>query len=180
MIKTKEDLKYYIEADMAAAKKKGRIRWYEFILKFIVHMRKAEYYKNCGRSIFATVKFKYHFTFYYLLGCFLGFSIPLNSCDEGLYIPHRGTIVISTFSHIGKNCTINIGVNIGKNPYDEKKAPILGDNVYIAPGAKIFGDIVIGNNIAIGANAVVNKSFTEDNVVIAGVPAEIKSKKNWE
>lgn len=53
-------------------------------------------------------------------------------------------------------------------------APRLGDNVYIGPGAKIFGPIEIGDNVAIGANAVVNKSFP-DSVTIAGVPAKIIS-----
>lgn len=53
--------------------------------------------------------------------------------------------------------------------------PVIGDNCYIGPGAKLFGDIRIGNNVAIGANSVVNKSF-EDNVTIAGVPAKIVNK----
>ena len=52
------------------------------------------------------------------------------------------------------------------------KAPILGDNVYIGPGAKIFGDITLGSNIAIAANSTVNKSILEDNILIAGSPAK--------
>jgi len=38
---------------------------------------------------------------------------------------------------------------------------------------KIFGPIKLGNNVIIGANAVVNKSFKEDNIVLAGIPAKI-------
>jgi serine O-acetyltransferase len=49
--------------------------------------------------------------------------------------------------------------------------------VYIAPGAKIYGAIEIADNIAIGANAVVNKSFLEPNITIAGVPARKISDK---
>lgn len=49
--------------------------------------------------------------------------------------------------------------------------------MYIGPGAKIFGDIFIADNIAIGANAVVNKSFYESNITIAGVPAKKISNK---
>ena len=56
------------------------------------------------------------------------------------------------------------------------KAPTIGDNCFIGPGAKLFGDIKIGDNVAIGANAVVNKDFG-DNVTIAGVPAKVVSKK---
>jgi serine O-acetyltransferase len=49
--------------------------------------------------------------------------------------------------------------------------PTIGDNVFIGPGAKIFGDIIIASGIAIGANSVVNKSFLETDITIAGVPA---------
>jgi serine O-acetyltransferase len=51
-------------------------------------------------------------------------------------------------------------------------APIIGDNVYIAPGVKIYGNIKIPNNCAIGANSVVNRSIIEENMLIAGVPAQ--------
>lgn len=63
---------------------------------------------------------------------------------------------------------VNIGASRGKNG-----APIIGNNVYIGPGAILFGDITIADNVSIGANATVNRSFTESNVVIAGTPAEI-------
>jgi serine O-acetyltransferase len=62
---------------------------------------------------------------------------------------------------------VNIGASGGRS-----EAPQIGDNVYIAPGAKIYGDITIADGIAIGANAVVNDSFLEPNVTIAGVPAK--------
>nr|WP_292372222.1 hypothetical protein [Methanosarcina sp. UBA411] len=48
----------------------------------------------------------------------------------------------------------------------------MGNNVYIGPGAKIFGNITIADDIAIGANSVVNKSFYEKGISIAGVPAK--------
>ncbi len=54
-----------------------------------------------------------------------------------------------------------------------KNAPQLGDNVYIGPGAILFGDINIANNVTIGANATVNKSFEQENVVLAGTPAKV-------
>ncbi|MEK4268049.1 MULTISPECIES: hypothetical protein [Bacillus] len=50
--------------------------------------------------------------------------------------------------------------------------PTIGDHVWIGPGAKLFGNIKIANGITIGANAVVNRSFTEENITIAGVPAQ--------
>jgi serine O-acetyltransferase len=50
--------------------------------------------------------------------------------------------------------------------------PVIGDNVYISTGAKVLGDITIGNNCVIGANAVVI-SNVPDNTVAAGVPAKV-------
>ena len=52
---------------------------------------------------------------------------------------------------------------------------MLGDNIYIAPGAKLFGDITIANNTIIGANAVVNSSFDKENIAIGGIPSKIIS-----
>ena len=51
--------------------------------------------------------------------------------------------------------------------------PNIGDNVYIGPGAKIYGQIQIGSNCTIGANAVVTKSFERSGSLIAGVPARL-------
>ena len=96
--------------------------------------------------------------------------IGINVCDEGLSIAHVGPVIINGKSHVGKNCRIHVGVNIGANG-DEP--PILGDNVYIGPGAKIFGDIKIASGCRIGANAVVCKNFEEENCTLVGVPAKI-------
>lgn len=117
------------------------------------------------------------------LGTRLGFSIPFNVCDYGLGIVHYGLLIISPDAQIGKNCRIHAGVNIGgsagfkKDGDLSKYAPIIGDNCYIGPGAKLFGKIVLGNNIVVGANSVVNKSFIGD-CTVAGIPARKISNKN--
>ena len=108
---------------------------------------------------------------YKLLGILCGFEIPLNCIGKGLSIAHKGTIVINSSSVIGDNCRLHVGVNIGTVPGCAHVTPIIGDNVYIAPGVKIYGNIEIASGIIIGANSVVNKSFTEENICIAGVPA---------
>lgn len=100
-----------------------------------------------------------------------GFSIPWIVCGPGLSIAHYGTIVINGNARIGTHCRINIAVNIGANN-GSKKAPILGDNVYIGPGAKIFGDINIADNVMIGANSVVNKSVEEIGSAVVRIPAK--------
>lgn len=104
----------------------------------------------------------------------LGFSIPINVCGPGLALAHYGSIIINGNAIIGANCLIHSGVNIGTKAGASDKAPKVGDYCYIGPGAKLFGDIIIPNHTAIGANAVVNKSFCEEYTSIAGVPATIK------
>lgn len=78
-------------------------------------------------------------------------------------------IVISSKVVIGDNCRIyqHVTLGSGKDGY-----PTIGNNVIIYTGATVCGKIHIGNNVIIGANSFVNRSFP-DNVVIAGVPARI-------
>lgn len=112
-------------------------------------------------------------------GLLLGLTIPINVCEEGLLIPHRGSIVINGSVHIGKNCCIQNNVNIGANGHNN--IPKIGNNVYIGPGAVIYGRITIADNSWIGANAVVNKSIEHPNSIVAGVPAKFirYSDKVW-
>ena len=105
-----------------------------------------------------------------------GICIPYNTrIGSGLYIGHFGGIFVNCDAVIGKNCNINQGVTIGAT-YGGKHpgTPVIGDNVYIGPGSFIIGSIEIGNNAAIGANAVVTKSISE-NSVVASHPGEIVS-----
>ncbi|SHE69744.1 serine O-acetyltransferase [Mariniphaga anaerophila] len=96
---------------------------------------------------------------------------------EGFYIGHFSTIIISPRAIIRKNVNISQGVTIGMASRGSKKgAAIIGESVYIGPGAKIVGKVVIGNNVAIGANAVVTKDIP-DNAVAVGIPAKIISYK---
>ncbi|MGP5013550.1 serine O-acetyltransferase [Glutamicibacter ardleyensis] len=76
-------------------------------------------------------------------------------------------------SVIGKNCVIGQNVTLGGRA-GKTHPPIIGDNVFIAPGAKCLGG-KIGNNVVVGANAVVLNDVP-DNCVVAGVPARIISK----
>ena len=150
------------------------------VFRFIVLLRFNEYLLNSKKILLLRVFFIF---WYRRLGVRLGFSIPLNVFDYGLGIVHYGLVIVNTDARIGKNCRIHAGVNIGGSAGFKKKedikryAPTIGDNTYIGPGAKLFGPINIGNNCVIGANAVVNKSFEDDNITIGGVPARIISKK---
>lgn len=153
--------------------------------KFQIKMRKCEYAKNCRQhTIIGKILFKIKFIFYIKYGLKLGFSIPLNVFGPGLCLNHPGTVIVNGCVKVGSNARINAGVNIGSFSRFDKdwkpdNAPVIGDNVYIGPGAKLFGKITIGNNVAIGANAVVNKNI-RDHVTVAGVPAEIINEKGSE
>ncbi|MCK5854345.1 MAG: serine acetyltransferase [Sulfurovaceae bacterium] len=94
--------------------------------------------------------------------------------EEGFYIGHYGGIFVSGDAKIGKNVNISQDVTIGVSGRDEKRGcPEIGDNVYIAPGAKLFGKIKIGNDVKIGANAVVYKDIPEGATVVSSVEIRV-------
>lgn len=108
----------------------------------------------------------------------LGISIPFETTiGSGFYIGHFGGIVVNEGCVIGKNCNISHGVTLGvANRGRHKGCPVLGDNVYIAPGAKIVGAVRIGNDVAIGANCVVT-SDVPDHSVVVGIPGRVISEE---
>ncbi|MEA5449347.1 serine O-acetyltransferase [Leptolyngbya sp. CCNP1308] len=96
---------------------------------------------------------------------------------KGLYIGHFGGIFINGGVVIGENCNISQGVTIGLGGRDSRRGcPKIGDRVFIGPGAKVFGSIIIENDAAIGANAVVTKSLPNKAVAV-GIPAQVISYK---
>ena len=185
MIKTNDDLQYYMEQDRIMNKfPKYGIKTFvrdifdaNSIYNFLRTLRKAEYYYNKKR--FSLLQYYYRYRLK-IISKNLGFDIPLNTCGPGLSLPHYGSIIINGACQIGKNCRIHSCVNIGASG-GSTKVPQLGDNVYIGPSAVIFGDITIASNITIGANSTVNKSFVDEHVAIAGTPAKIikRDMQNW-
>lgn len=81
-------------------------------------------------------------------------------------------VVIHKKSKIGNQCVISQHVTIGGGNSKYPGLPKIGNNVHISHGAIVFGGITIGDNVEIGANAVVNKPVP-DNAIVAGVPAKI-------
>lgn len=182
MIKSKRDLKYYLESDMKARygldykvkpslKKKVKAvlipqPWY-----FQVLLRRAEYYTNCGSQLSRKVMGNFMKFRAYRYGVKCGYTVPINVFGPGLVLGHTGTIVVNGNVKVGSNARLQAGINIGafskfNENWQENAAPVLGDNIYIGPGAKIWGPIYIGNNVAIGANAIVNKTIPERCTVI--------------
>lgn len=107
-------------------------------------------------------------------GCDISMTADIGS---GLRLRHVNGVVIGKGVEIGKNVIIYHQVTIGgKNIGDAGKGkyPKIGNNVTIFPGAKIVGDIYIGDNSIIGANSVVI-SDVEPNSIYAGLPAKKKA-----
>lgn len=180
MIQNNEDLIFYLREDKRALGMSAKIRPRlvgDDIWKFEIILRKYEYYKNTNKkNIYHNVMMFIYKYLHYRIGVKLGFSIPVNTFGYGLRINHHGLLVVNADARIGNNCDVHQGVNIGQGSRKDD-VPRLGDNIWIGPGAKIFGKINIADNISIGANSIVNKSFEEKDITIAGVPAKkIKDK----
>lgn len=95
--------------------------------------------------------------------------ISTSEIGPGLFIQHGFSTIIAAKS-IGKDCWINQQVTIGFS--NDTDSPVIGDKVSISAGAKVIGNVHIGNNSKIGANAVVVKDVPE-NCTVVGVPAYI-------
>lgn len=193
MIRTKDDLRAYMKADLHSWK--GRVpnivdwmlnneSWY--IYHYIRELRHVEYYYNskasglCFRTVLGRVIFAYHYWRFKRLGFKLRYHIYPNTIGPGLMIWHTGDFIhVKRACKIGKNCVLRPGVVIGKkNDEDEFDMPVVvGDNVKFGLGVRVFGKLNIGNNVTIGANSVVTKDIP-DNAVVGGIPARIIRIKN--
>ena len=176
MITDRQTYREYVKEDMKAY---GLTHvgfynyWWMDCLRFQLRLRRIEYLHNTAghnplkglwRFVLEVVNHR--------LATRLGFTIPKNVFGPGLHIVHYGTIVVHPEARVGRNCRLHPSTSIG----DYNGVPHLGDNVYIGPGAKIYGPVTLGDNVAVGANAVVNKSFGS-NVTLGGVPARIVAEK---
>lgn len=90
----------------------------------------------------------------------------------GFYIMHGFATYIAALK-IGKNCSVNQQVTIGYN--GNVPPPVIGDNCMIMCGAKVLGNIEIGNSTKIGANAVVIRDYKRGHGTLVGVPAVPKN-----
>jgi len=116
--------------------------------------------------------------YHLFIQCTTGISIETGTTiGKGFYIGHFSSIFIHHDVVIGENCSISQGVSIGYGGRGEKLGtPTLGNSVYVAPGAKIFGKITIGDKVAIGANAVVFRNVPSGATAV-GVPARVLTKE---
>lgn len=176
MIYTKDELLYYMEEDRKAyhkqevfsfKKKVANLIFKDRFWEYIKCLRKLEYYSNTRRV------FRYYYA--YKLSKLkekTGIDLEPNVAGAGLHLPH-GKVVVNPNAKIGEHCKILSDVTIGvSGSRCSSGAPKIGNRVFIGTGARIIGEIEIADNIVIGANSVVTKSFLEADITIAGVPAK--------
>lgn len=188
MIQSKQDYDFYLMADRIALERTDRLSIKELMFRKFIKpdviwdfeklLRKTEFLINCRHEKVYILHYAMclrKLIYYQIL---LGFYINPNNFGPGLDISHPGPIIINPKARIGENCRIHPGVTIATENRLGDKSPHLGNNIYIGPGVKIYGPIEIADNIVIGANSVVNRSFTEPGITIAGIPAKKVSDNN--
>jgi serine O-acetyltransferase len=108
-----------------------------------------------------------------LTGCDLAYQAQIG---PGLVLYHPTGVVIGPHCRIGARARIMQGATIGSDAVvvvdREPGSPTIGDDVFIGPGAGVFGPVELGNRVQVGANAVVTSSFRSD-VVVGGIPARV-------
>ena len=175
---------YYKSADNGEVIKEDLLRnikqfLHKENLSFLNFCELLTFYVMVRNIFYARVAYRHH----YYAKVLSVFARPLPLLDisstaeigGGLIVQHGyGTIIAPR--KIGKNCWVNQGVTIGYTNDDD--CPTLGDNVTVYAGAKILGDVHVGNNVVVAANAVVVKDV-EDNCIVGGVPAKVIKRLDW-
>lgn len=142
-------------------------------LKFLTIFRLTQYFRKRNRPLF-------YFFFLWLRNLKVKYGLDISyrtQIGEGFYIGHFGNIVIHGDTKIGSNCNISQGITFGvSNSGSHIGVPKIGNNVFVGPGACVFGAITIGNNVTIGANAVVTEDVPDYHTVLS--PKTIKIDKD--
>ena len=98
---------------------------------------------------------------------------PGATIGPGLFIDHGMGVVIGETAVVGSDVTLYHGVTLGGTSLNKgKRHPTIGDRVTIGAGAKVLGNITVGSDSRVGANAVVVRSAPENSVVV-GVPGQV-------
>lgn len=161
------------------------MKFYQWLRKIYTQWDYEKYWK-CRDAIYdpTTNKIKQCYCRYYVTkqnrryNADITFVVGEKNNFEGWpMLGHRlNGIVIAAGAHIGKNCYLSHQVTIGRS---RGGAPTIGDNVYIGPGAKIFGNIKVGNNVRIGANCVVFEDIPDNATVVLPKPRIIEREPDY-
>lgn len=166
--------KEYIAKDKAVY---NRNDWYWVIRTFLLSDDEGLIWK-CVKYL---RKEEYYFAKHNMLLCYYyqrkknriqkkaGFVLERNTIGRGTKIWHHG-VMIHSEAKVGENCCFH-GNNCVGNIGRDEGAPTLGAGVKVGIGAMIIGNVELADGIIVGAGSVVNRSFLEPGITIAGVPA---------
>lgn len=184
MIKTKKDLKYYLQEDAKRNKIENKLHYMARLFagfenarafRYIKCMRRCEYHLNNKRNMIHNALYLFFRLRLQQLGSKYNIRIEPNTCGYGLRLIHLMGGGILNARKVGNYCGFNSGVVIGNK--GKGFCPVIGDYVAFGPGAKAFGDVRVEDNCFVAPNAVVTKDMPA-NSIIAGVPAKrIKEKE---
>ena len=143
-----------------------------YTYRFLLHLRYYEYLITQRTTLLMKFRRAWNLRQYNKYAAVCGFVIGDGVLGDGVVFYHRGNIIINPHARIGEGCLFHGSCCIGNQGQGDTKCPVLGKRVDIGYGAVIVGDVYIADDIRIGANAVVTKSFYEPGITIAGVPAK--------
>ena len=105
---------------------------------------------------------------------FTGVEIhPAAQLGRRLFIDHAMGVVIGETTIVGDDCVLYQGVTLGGTGKESgKRHPTLGNNVTVGAGAKVLGNIHLGNGVKVGGNSVVVKDVPDDCTVV-GIPGRV-------
>ena len=179
-IRTKEELRDWLDFELERYPNHGRYRIYNFLLmsenavlrRHQILLRKTEYHINSGHR-FLTRIYRMRLELFQMKW---RIHIPPNVFGRGLRVMHVGEMHINGRARAGENCKVHAHTSLAAAGFSDD-VPTLGDGVVLFMGAIVAGDIHIADNVVIGANSVVTRSVEEENVTVAGNPAKIVSHK---
>lgn len=142
------------------------------IYRFLLHLRRYEYLIARPTTLIKKLRRFWNLRKYQIFAKRLGYMIGDSVLGEDVILYHRGSIIINPEVRMGSKCKFHGDCCLGVARTGEPGCPTLGDSVDVGIGARVLGDIYIADNIIIGANAVVTRSFYEPGITIAGIPAK--------
>ena len=175
-IQTRAELKDWLAYETRRYKNQGKYRLMNLLLlgenavlrRHQILLRKTEYYINSGHRILASLNKMRLLQFQIKYGM----HIPPNTFGRGLHVMHVGEIDVNAHARAGENCVIHVHTSLAAGGFNDF-TPRLGNGVLLFMGAIVCGDAFIADNVVIGANSLVTKSVYEENVTVAGNPAQV-------
>ena len=170
MIKTKNDLQYYLLCDkLARGETKARPSlWGDKLWKFQILYRKTEYHYNNQEKLWHKLAYLLTYFRFRRQRDRLCSELPLNVFAEGLVIWHGQNIIVNENARVGRNFSISAGCCIGQA---KGQSPVIGDHVEMTLGSRVLGGVTITHDVTIGAGALVLKDIDTPYTTWGGLPA---------